>query len=434
MKKLLVCVIAALFCVALAAPAMAETKIGGMVQADILYKSFDEERGVANGLAAGTANNIDSYSTVEFASPQAFNRVWWDWKSDDKKLAAMIQLRSGGQKATATENNFTWEYAWIDWHLTPNFYLRIGRQTQAFAIYHHGMTLGHNFGLNALVGFGNVTGTTSRDGIRAYIKFNDNVRMEIQAINPDTDATAETSATGLTLRNNVNGVIGAAREENTIPRFDISIPIKIANFQIEPALTYLKQEFEQTFAGSEDSIDIWGASLGMKAGFGPLTITGEVTYGENFGSSSSYVYLATPTLTGSAGGGAYPNVGAASIYQPTGSAANTRAVEDTENLGAFIDLGFDFGPFEIHGYVGYARDQNDGDPALARNVDASEWDVERWAYGVNFPIKVAKNFTVTPEVTFYDFGGGEEYGPTSTTNDVDFGKAMVLGVSFRLTF
>ena len=238
---------------------------------------------------------MDDFNSTEFAIGQPWNRLNVQYISDDKKIGGMLELRTGGQKgggdsvnATANptgENNFVWELAYIDWHFNPNFYLRVGRQTQTFAIYSPEQQMGHNHGHIVLAGFGNIHGGTSRDGIRAYIKFNDNVRMEIQALNPDTDGTAALPGSAGELTARYTAAAGdRVAEENTIPRFDLSVPIKFGNFAIEPSVSWAKSEYNGVVAGSDDSYDSWGAALGMKAGFGPFTLSGEVTYGENLGS------------------------------------------------------------------------------------------------------------------------------------------------------
>lgn len=419
MKKLYVGIIAAICCVAFAVPAMAEVKMGGMISAEQFY--WDRSADRMNSQTKNLPQLRDDYNSTEFAMGQPWNRLNMQYISDDKKIGGMIELRTGGQKSLGNannENNFTWEFAWIDWHLSPNFYLRVGRQTQTFAITSPEQQMGHNHGHIVLANFGNVHGGTSRDGIRAYIKFNDNVRMEIQLLNPDSDAAPEyaaiprpTAAQG--------GPGGFALEENVIPRIDLSIPIKFANVAIEPSFTWLKQEYDQVGPGSDDTYDIWGLALGGKVGFGPFSISAEITYGENLG-NGGYV-----------GGGMY---GARGIYVPFGTA--TTRFEDTEVLAWWVQLQFDFGPFALQGMVGYQSEENDGDPTIAR--DASEVDVTRWAYGFQVPINIAKNFKMVPQIWFYDYDDdavlGGAAGTAARTFNTDLGEEWMFGLFWQLTF
>lgn len=456
MKKLLLGLVAAMCCLAMAAPVLADIKVGGMITSDLYYWERSKERFQA--LTPGATTLFEDLSLVRFAMPQAWNRLWVDYKSDDKKLAGYIQLRTGGAKAyagtntgnaaTATgfnENNFTWEYAWIDWHFNPNFYLRVGRQTQTFAIYTPDQNMGHVDGHIIGSGFGNIHGGTSRDGIRAYIKFSDMVRMEVQLLDPNSEPGATDELTGF--RANAVGALtalyatpafgltaaqaaaraaaeGAAlQEENTIPRVDISLPIKIANFSIEPSVTWLRQEFNipSTLVGlgGDDKVDIWAAALGAKAGFGPFTISGEVTYGQNLG-WGNYV---------GAQGFAVPSINV--------DASNNIQIEDAKTLAAWIELEFNFGPFAIQGIVGRDRTKVDEIPGIADSATENT----TWMYGLNFPIKVAKNFTVTPNIFLYDYDDGGDVtavnlatGGIARTRDIDRGTELMVGVQFNLTF
>lgn len=121
--------------------------------------------------------------------------------------------------------------------------------------------------------------------IKALVKFTDQVRLEFQLLDPDNDCpgTNGCAPEHVIPREAVNGPGGNSPEENTIPRIDVSVNIKVANFVIEPAVTWLRQEFDQVAAGNDDSFDIFGLAVGAKAGFGPLTLSNAVHYGENLG-------------------------------------------------------------------------------------------------------------------------------------------------------
>lgn len=440
MKKLFIGILAAVCCITFTVPAMAQIKVGGMVSAEQFYWKRDKERqaggviGAAPGFAAATTP-LESYSSVEFAMGQPWNRLNLQYTSEDKKIGAFIELRTGGQKGGGNsasqaaggalaganptgENNFVWETAWINWHFNPNFYLRVGRQTQAFAIYSPDQQMGHNHAHIVMAGFGNIHGGTSRDGIRAYIRFNDNVRMEIQALNPDSDGTTAAPGTLGTFSATLPAVAGtAAREANTIPRFDIAIPIRIANFSIEPSASWAKSEYDLVAPGSDDSYTSWGAALGAKAGFGPFTVTGEVTYGENL-NAHTYVGSGNGNPTTYAVGG------------------NTR-IADAEQWSAWIQLEFNFGPFAIQGLVGRERAKNEGDPAIAN--DAAEFKITQMAYGLQFPVMIAKNFKMVPQIWYYDYDDSASIGGAAGTArragaETDRGSEWTIGVFWQLTF
>jgi len=435
MKKLLIGVLAAICCCAFVAPAFAEVKVEGMIQNDFYYLSQSKER-VLGGLLKNATTTQDSWDTTRINMPQPLNRITVRYTGEDKVVNGYIQIRAGGSRANSniflpgnngigSESMFSWEYAWIDWHVNPNLYFRFGRQDQTFAgayAPNQGMAWndGHIIGLN----FGNIT-AQSRDAVRAFIKFNDNIRMELELLDPNTEnGNIANLATGAIATTTELGLLTAggaqARESNTMPRFDISLPMKFGNFTIEPGFTYLKQSWDQVAAGSDDSYNIWGVTLGGSAGFGPFSIMAEVTYGKNLGPNSSHWAAAN---------------GQPVIYTPVGTA--NQKIEDGETLAWFVQLGFDFGPFAIQGIVGQCKGSNDGDPAISR--DAAEWDRTQTMYGLNFPIKITKTFTITPQVWFYDYGDDEKIGGAAGSAgrngiNTDFGTDLTVGVTFQLVF
>lgn len=416
MKKLLIGLVAAMCCFALAAPAMAQVKISGMITFDAYYFDQDAER--TNNILQGGTQGRDDRQTTNFELPQFGNRIDVQWTSEDKKVHGRIQLRFGAATATGFSGpgvNATFpqgtrprydmdpEFAYIDYHWTPNWYSRFGRQEQTFAIMAPSQTLGQAQGHIVGVGWGNIHGGTARDGIKNYFKFSDMVRLEVELIDPSNE-TAE-AITGFTVAPGGNGA--QIQEESTIPRIDAALNIKIANFVIEPSVTYLQQKYKGLAAGEEDSIDIWGGAVGVSAGFGPFKIAGEAVYGQNLG-NANYV-----------GGN-----GTAIGFLQNGN----NHIEDTDVFAAWIDLGFDFGPLEIHGIVGYETWQTDEVTGIR-----GENDRERWMYGVNVPIKMTKNFTIKPEVVYYKDDDSAKTGRVDNLT-TDFGSEIVAGVQFQLVF
>ena len=74
---------------------------------------------------------------------------------------------------------------------------------------------------------------------------------------------------------------------------------------------------------------------------------------------------------------------------------------------------------------------------LARSVDAAEFDITRMAYGLQFPIYIAKNFKVVPQIWYFDYDDSAEVGGTAAaprTADTDLGSEMMIGLFWQLTF
>lgn len=410
MKKFLIVALTLFISIAFAMPAMAKVQMGGMITLDFYYDNTSEELN-AGGVAPGAIANADSRGTTNAELPMPLNRLNAKYTSDDGMIGGMIELRGGGARA-ATTGGAVWNYAYIDWRFNPSVYLRIGRQTQAFAIMAPQVMLGfyaeggaHLVGL----GTGNIHGGSTRDGVRLYWKFNDMIRMELQALDPDSDPTG-TSV--ITVQNNpAPGVTITATESNAIPRFDLALPITVGNFVIEPSFTWSRQEFDGTEAGDDDSFDALAAAVGIKAGFGPVILGGEFTYGKNLG-GSNYVGAAfwTPTA-----------------YDADGD-ADLDSIEDTTGYAWWFHIGFKLGPATIFGIIGNNNTDNDGSPVAN---DAAEFDVSRWMYGVSVPISVAKGFTVRPEFMYFDMDDSAQIGGV---NNIDLGSEWLLGVQFMLAF
>lgn len=408
MKKFFIVALTALVCVCMAAPAMAKVQMNGMITVDTYYL-YSSEQFTSGGVAPGTLPTASSRGITEFNLSLPLNRLGIKYTSDDGMIGGRVEIRGGGARAGSV---MVWNYAYIDWRFNPNVYLRVGRQTQAFAIMAPSTTIGWaSAGGAKIIGinFGNVHGGSARDSIRLYWKFNDMVRMEIQAMDPDSDPTG---ASALTLNQPAILGGGTATEENAIPRFDLSLPITVGNFVIEPSFSWSNQSFTDVEAGDDDDFDIWGLALGVKAGFGPVILGGEFTYGRNLGGANY--------------------VGAAN-WGPTAYDADfdgdADRVEDTDGYAWWFHLGVKLGPATIFGIVGNNSTDNDGNPNVAN--DGLEWDIDTWMYGISVPIKVAKGFTIRPEFMYYDYDDSAEVGGVQ---GVDRGDQWLLGVQWQLVF
>jgi hypothetical protein len=415
MKKFFIVAVSALLCICLAGPAMAKVQMGGMITVDTYYINISDEF-ASGGVAPGTVAGSDSLNVTQMDLPLPLNRLNAKYTSDDGMIGGFIEVRGGGGQAAQTT---FWNYAWIDWRFNPNVYLRLGRQTQSFAIHAPKQAVGWNSrgGRHLiLVGFGNIHGGSSRDSIRLYWKFNDMIRMEIQAMDPDSDPAGISAANGVVTGPGVAVVAPGAVEEMSLPRFDLALPISVGNWVIEPSFTWLQTSYVNVPGGSDDDYQIYGAAIGVKGGIGPVIIGGEFTYGRNLGGA---------------------NHAGSSNWQPSAyvdGAGNIRT-EDTDGYAWWFHLGFKLGPATIYGIVANQSTDNDGNPGVASisagGADAIEWDIDRWAYGISVPISVAKGFTIQPEFMYYDYDSDAKIGGIQNT---DLGSQWVLGVQWQLTF
>jgi len=416
MKKLFIIGLAAIFCLAFVAPAMAKVTLGGMIATDAYYWTKSAEANTAGGRVQNAAQAADD--TAEFTTniPQANNRLIFRYKNDEGNLTGYVQLRGGDVGHSDGGNGIDFKYAWFDYKMNDMVHFRFGRQPQAFAVYTPGAAgMGWNDGFTLLANFGNLQ-VTDGDSLKAYVKFNDMVRMEFQLEGPRGDMDGYTDAAA----DRTNAAY-AITQQNQIPRVDIALPISVAGFNIEPAFTWQDVNYENK--AEDSSYTIWGFSLGARAGFGPVTIMGEFIYGQNLGDEQYSGF-------GSAGGDIQVNepraVGVVRSMDTNGDGIANFV--DTDCISGWIQVGFNFGPATLQAAVGMENVSNDG--IAGPNDDI---DVTRTGYAFSLPIKVAKGFTVMPAVIYLDRGGDEKDGANNPLT-VDYGDQLLVGVQFMLAF
>ena len=419
MKKFLIVAVSALLCICLAGPVMAKVQMGGMITFDTYYININDAN-ASGGVAPGTVAGSDSLNVTQMDLPLPLNRLNAKYTSDDGMIGGFIEVRGGGQNRGPGDTDTVWNYAWIDWRFNPNVYLRLGRQTQSFAIMAPKQAVGWNSRAGGphliMVGFGNIHGGSSRDSLRLYWKFNDMIRLEIQAMDPDSDPAGVSAANGVVTGPGVAAVAAGAVEDMAIPRFDMALPISVGNWVIEPSFTWLQTRYANIPAGSDDDFQIYGLAVGVSGGIGPVIIGGEFTYGQNLGGA---------------------NHAGSSNWQPSAyldGNGNAR-IEDTTGYAWWFHLGVKLGPATIYGVVANQNTDNDGNPSAASissgGTDALEWEYDRWAYGISVPISVAKGFTIQPEFMYYDY---DSSATRAGIDGVDMGSQWILGVQWMLAF
>ena len=429
MKKFFIVAIVALVCLGLTMPAVAKVKVGGMITQDVTYFSMNDSRTRSQATFGGAGvpafpavalNPDSSFSNVDFRLPQPFNRVNVAYSNDDNTIRGFVEVRGGTNAGGGIDvldtpgnmNAIVWNYAWIDWVLSPNDFIRFGRQTQAFAIRAPSQMVGASRGHVVGLAYGNIHGGTSRDAVRWYHTFNDTVKLEIQLLDPDNDGA---EAIGAFSGQVIGGATANVLEENALPRIDITVPLNFGSVRLWPSMTYLSQKYDQVGAGREDSVDIWGIALGAQVKAGPLTFNGEITVGENL-ANGNYVGAATGSGAGGSAG-----------FSSNAALVGNDSINDSKTTAWWLDVGWKIGPATIHGIVGSSTFKREDDiMAAGTNIDQTTW-----MYGLSVPISVAKGFTIRPEIMGYDLDTGATVG---NTTERDFGKEYIVGVQFMLVF
>jgi hypothetical protein len=411
MKKFIILVLAAFFCLAFTLPAMAKVTVGGRVALDWSYIDTNSEASTTSivagsptqGVPLGSTTTSNGFKDMNFVVPWTLNRLNVKYTSDDGALSAFIEWRGGGSNDASSTAGFL-NYSWITWQITPSNQITFGKQTTNFARFIPQQWVGTHVGTIVGVGFGNVHHGTARTGIKGYWRMSDMIGLVWGLYDADTVAPSA----GIALATTAPGALlfGTTAQENQLPRIDLALPIRFSWGRLEPSVTWSRAEYDQFPAGAEDNYDMYGVSLGGTGSWGMFSATAEVTWGRNLG------------------GGSYRGAEGA---RPVAYAVR---IADADVLAYLLDVGFKFGPNKIDLYYLSIKYENDGDPSLAQSSDPAQYDFTQVMYGISWGIGVAKGFTIRPELNFYDFDSSAQLLGTT----IDRGKEWLLGLQFQLVF
>jgi hypothetical protein len=170
-------------------------------------------------------------------------------------------------------------------------------------------------------------------------------------------------------------------------------------------------------AGSDDEITTYAYTLGLKAGFGPVTFEAEFNDGKNWGDQD---FLGIGIAANNGGmGGAMPY-----LETTTGK----QMLADTDMMGYWGDLAFKFGPATAHLIYGSQRYETNN--YLVQGIKCKQ---RTQMYGVSVPIAVAKTFIIRPELMWYDLDQLDFSGYNANA-DRDLGKYWIGGLQFQIVF
>lgn len=424
MKKLFIIVSAVVLCFAFTASAMAKVTLSGKITTVLYYHSQDDDRidACVNEVPA-TPCGSGGLSETNIHMPQTGNQVKVDYSNDDKTLKGHIQIRGGGKDGG---NGLDYKFAWIDYKLTDSVNFRVGRQGQKFAAYTPGAAgVGFHDGYTIFVNYGNIQ-VTDGDALLFYGKVNDNVKWNLYLEDPSHDGAEAPS--GADAKAAASGAQFAPEvfEQNTIPRIDFSLPMTIGKLSLEPAVTYLTQNYENVAAGFDDSVDIWGISVGAKIGLGALTLSTEIIHGENLGDDS---------YTGAGGTPGFSAPGAIARLVDTTGDGTDNGISDATMTGGWVQAVYKIdSKLSFRVGVGMESIESDGSGLASIGV-ADDIDTTRYALGVSLPYKPTKGLTISPTIVYHDRDDGAQDGTVRTDNPtVNYGTESLVGVSFALAF
>ena len=408
MKKLFVLGLAALLLVAFSVPAMAEVKIGGIIFTDFYYLDRDESNARYRGVGDGTA----SFNNTAIQLPN-ITRLYARWTNEDN-VGMYIEfglgqntgdtIRQGGQYTAIdadTAAGIRHAYGW--WDVNPMFQIMAGKSTTPFSPLNPSQLLGTRSGSVNIIGVGYGDYYSGRfTQVRGTFKFNQIARLEIALVDPNGTAAAGSYGPW-------QGFEGKDYQTSTtIPRIDISVPIYLGPVHLYPGFLYQRRTVDMLGglnSGVDDNIDTYIGSLGFKFGYGPFGLEGEGQWGKNWGNTRSLI-------------GVSPSV----MYSGARLMSNGE-IEDAETYSFWVDFYYKFGPVTPHVIYGEQKSK------VKENVGLSDIEAKTQMYGISVPVALAKGFQIRPELMWYDDGDATVGG-----NYNDYGKYMIAGVQFQITF
>ncbi len=388
MKKLFAIMIAVMAIAAIAGSAWAQATepgpsavLGGRIWTDLGYQNVSKEQ---------TTNRRDDVTTA-FLQVSAHSYLHGVWTSADKTTGGLVEISVAASANDAESVGLRHAYGW--WKV-GNCQLIAG-QTDGWLgslAYAPLTTLGANQSNKTLmINWGFMYSSRS-----PQVRFewrSGNFGFSVAAVQP----AAEVATT----------IAGADMYAN-VPRFDIAAEFKAGGFMTTPAFGWSQLKYQGVAAGWDDNYNSWVVMLPLKYTVGPFT---------------AKVQLHTGSNTEAEWMGELPNaMKSAPKILPVWSA--TGKEYDTKETGGVIALEYKIGALMITGGYGQVRIENDFWKA-SNGYRNDNYDRRGWF--VALPYQVTKNFSLSPEFQYYN------YGDSPATNQ-DMGNEWICGVEFKFLF
>ncbi|MFT5162412.1 MAG: hypothetical protein ACI9FJ_000988 [Alteromonadaceae bacterium] len=312
----------------------AKSTIGGVVFTNY-YVNQQEDIG-------GVQGNDRTNSILDVANNSRF-RIKWD---NEDSVSMYIEL------ALRDDEKDNIRHAYGKWDISETHQLLVGQTSTPFAPLNPNVAMVNNSGQ----AYGSVSPSRPSQIRYTYKFLNRQGAFAVALVDP----------------NGGKDPVGAGQRETTIPRIDLGLAYKTFNWQIFPSAFFHDQSYTEG-----DDLTSYGYSLGAKTGAGAFTFAAEVGGGRNWGNTKM-------SISGSDAGN---NAGA--VYDAVG-----RRLEDTDNTGYWVDLGWRFHGTEIKGSAHFIYG------ALSSDADGY-FDYESNMVGLSIPIDlpwIARGFRIRPEI------------------------------------
>jgi len=188
---------------------------------------------------------------------------------------------------------------------------------------------------------------------------------------------------------------------NTFPRVDFGVRFKAGGFSTYPSLFWAKYEVQYPagISGMDDSYDALAFQIPVKFTTGAFTAKAQFHWQKNVWKDVS-------------------------LYNQTAPVLVNGAVKDGTNMGGMITVEYKIGALTPMAGFGIEKSEHD---AWTHANGYKDDGYTMTSYFFALPYEVAKNFTIHPEFSYFNYGDSPKTGQ-------DNGNEWMLGVEFRFIF
>jgi len=362
---------------------LAKSTIGGIVFTNAYVERIDDGNESFNRTTIDLANN---------------SRLRIRWTNEDN-VGMYIESGIG--------DSVRLRHAYGTWDISDRWQILAGQTSTPFAPLEPQVAMVNNSGQSV----GSVSpGRQSQ--VRFTYKFpNRRGAFAFAFLDPNTGETLSVDDTDI------------GEKSSILPRIDIGAAYNAFNWQIFPGAFIHQQEYDRLNVDDvDDSLTIWGASLGARRGFGPFVLAAEFGVGQNWGN----------TQMSQSGSPAGDNAGAI-VYDNNGNLS----IADSDNQNFWIDLGYRFNSKQTQGSIHLVVGQSNSE------VDNLGDDYSSSMIGISAPIDlpwIARGFRIRPELFLFDYGDDNttSFADPATGErflvELDSGSQTIVGVQLQYTF
>lgn len=387
--------------------------IGGQIQADMGWQFLGKNQ---------EGNNTDSNIANFFATLNSESYLRAMFTSADKTTGAHIEL--GVQDGTnydnsgsGNENVVYLRYAY-GWWKVGSCTLLVGQMDGRLGDGGALQALGvDKSGKSGLAGFGFI-GATRNPKLALQMEVNDNVSFEIAL----GQAGAETNYGGI--GENFTPITDSYSTDSYLPRLEAVVDFTFDNFTfgLGGGISYQKLKFADAAAfDGDDNVLSYLLWIPVEYSNGPFSVVLNGHFGQNVDTD----WTGENTSEFDDAFGANGVYGGQPGSLPMYGIDNN--LEDTIQWGAGIDFNFAVSEeltLAVGGGLTYLK--ND-----AWGADDGKDNYTRWAVYVAAPYAITDNFTIQPEVGYYNYG--DKVGVVDD-DDKDAGDEWIAGVTFNFSF